>query len=288
MISTIPQLFKTFQWLVQRPLFLVGGATVVTISVIAVLAPIIAPYDPLKIDVIKRLQPPSLQHFMGTDHLGRDLFSRVIFGARISLMVGVTIAFTSSALGGALGLLAGYFGKWLDNIIMRICDMFFAFPPLILAMAIAASLGPSLQNTMLALVIVWWPRYARLARSQVLVLRELDYVQAAKASGAGHLRIMLKHVLPNAFSPILVQVTLDIGQAILMAASLGFLGFGAQPPTPEWGVIASEARIYMRDQWWYPTFPSVMILLTVLGFNLVGDGLRDVLDPRQRGRLSKS
>jgi len=288
MISTIPQLFKTFQWLVQRPLFLVGGATIVTISVIAVLAPIIAPYDPLKIDVIKRLQPPSLQHFMGTDHLGRDLFSRVIFGARISLMVGVTIAFTSSALGGALGLLAGYFGKWLDNIIMRICDMFFAFPPLILAMAIAASLGPSLQNTMLALVIVWWPRYARLARSQVLVLRELDYVQAAKASGAGHLRIMLKHVLPNAFSPILVQVTLDIGQAILMAASLGFLGFGAQPPTPEWGVIASEARIYMRDQWWYPTFPSVMILLTVLGFNLVGDGLRDVLDPRQRGRLSKS
>jgi len=288
MISTIPQLFKTFQWLVQRPLFLVGGATVVTISVIAVLAPIIAPYDPLKIDVIKRLQPPSSQHFMGTDHLGRDLFSRVIFGARISLMVGVTIAFTSSALGGALGLLAGYFGKWLDNIIMRICDMFFAFPPLILAMAIAASLGPSLQNTMLALVIVWWPRYARLARSQVLVLRELDYVQAAKASGAGHLRIMLKHVLPNAFSPILVQVTLDIGQAILMAASLGFLGFGAQPPTPEWGVIASEARIYMRDQWWYPTFPSVMILLTVLGFNLVGDGLRDVLDPRQRGRLSKS
>lgn len=257
------------------------------ISIVAILAPLIAPQDPLKIDVTKRLQAPSSQHIMGTDHLGRDLFSRVIFGARISLMVGVTIAFISFALGGALGLLAGYFGKWLDNVIMRICDMFFAFPPLILAMAIAASLGPSLQNTMLSLVIVWWPRYARLVRSQVLVLRELDYVQAAKASGAGQMRIMLKHIVPNALSPVIVQVTLDIGQAILMAASLGFLGFGAQPPTPEWGVIASEARIYMRDQWWYPTFPSVMILLTVLGFNLVGDGLRDVLDPRQRGRLFK-
>jgi len=259
----------------------------VAISIVAILAPLIAPQDPLKIDVTKRLQAPSSQHIMGTDHLGRDLFSRVIFGARISLMVGVTIAFISFALGGALGLLAGYFGKWLDNVIMRICDMFFAFPPLILAMAIAASLGPSLQNTMLSLVIVWWPRYARLVRSQVLVLRELDYVQAAKASGAGQMRIMLKHIVPNALSPVIVQVTLDIGQAILMAASLGFLGFGAQPPTPEWGVIASEARIYMRDQWWYPTFPSVMILLTVLGFNLVGDGLRDVLDPRQRGRLFK-
>jgi peptide/nickel transport system permease protein len=287
MISTVVQLLGVSQWLVRRPLFLIGGLIIVAISIVAILAPLIAPQDPLKIDVTKRLQAPSSQHIMGTDHLGRDLFSRVIFGARISLMVGVTIAFISCALGGALGLLAGYFGKWLDNVIMRICDMFFAFPPLILAMAIAASLGPSLQNTMLSLVIVWWPRYARLVRSQVLVLRELDYVQAAKASGAGQMRIMLKHIVPNALSPVIVQVTLDIGQAILMAASLGFLGFGAQPPTPEWGVIASEARIYMRDQWWYPTFPSVMILLTVLGFNLVGDGLRDVLDPRQRGRLFK-
>jgi peptide/nickel transport system permease protein len=287
MISTVVQLLGVSQWLVRRPLFLIGGLIIVAISIVAIFAPLIAPQDPLKIDVTKRLQAPSSQHIMGTDHLGRDLFSRVIFGARISLMVGVTIAFISFALGGALGLLAGYFGKWLDNVIMRICDMFFAFPPLILAMAIAASLGPSLQNTMLSLVIVWWPRYARLVRSQVLVLRELDYVQAAKASGAGHMRIMLKHIVPNALSPVIVQVTLDIGQAILMAASLGFLGFGAQPPTPEWGVIASEARIYMRDQWWYPTFPSVMILLTVLGFNLVGDGLRDVLDPRQRGRLFK-
>lgn len=287
MISTVVQLLGVSQWLLRRPLFLIGGLIIVAISIVAILAPLIAPQDPLKIDVTKRLQAPSSQHIMGTDHLGRDLFSRVIFGARISLMVGVTIAFISSALGGALGLLAGYFGKWLDNVIMRICDMFFAFPPLILAMAIAASLGPSLQNTMLSLVIVWWPRYARLVRSQVLVLRELDYVQAAKASGAGHMRVMLKHIVPNALSPVIVQVTLDIGQAILMAASLGFLGFGAQPPTPEWGVIASEARIYMRDQWWYPTFPSVMILLTVLGFNLVGDGLRDVLDPRQRGRLFK-
>jgi len=287
MISAIIQLLKIFQWLMRRPLFLIGGLIIVVMSIVAILAPIIAPHDPFKIEVTKRLQAPSSQHFMGTDHLGRDLFSRVIFGARISLMVGVTVAFISCVLGGALGLISGYFGRLLDNVIMRICDMFFAFPPLILAMAIAASLGPSLQNTMLSLVVVWWPRYARLVRSQVLVLRELDYVQAAKALGAGHVRIMLRHVLPNAFSPVLIQVTLDIGQAILMAASLGFLGFGAQPPTPEWGVIASEARIYMRDQWWYPTFPSIMILLTVLGFNLLGDGLRDVLDPRQRGGLFK-
>lgn len=281
-----PKFVRLWRWLLARPLCLLGLTIIFAISLVAVIAPLIAPYDPIKINLPSRLQPPSSSHFLGTDHLGRDLLSRLLYGARVSLMVGVTIAGMSCILGSMLGLTSGYFGRMVDNFIMRICDMFFAFPPLILAMAIAASLGPSLQNTMLALVIVWWPRYARLARSQVLSLRELDYVQAAKAAGASHVRIILRHILPNVFSPVVVQTTLDIGQAILMAASLGFLGFGAQPPTPEWGLMASEGRTYMRDFWWYPTFPSLMILITVLGFNLLGDGLRDALDPRQHGRLA--
>ncbi|MEM1867823.1 MAG: ABC transporter permease [Thermosphaera sp.] len=276
-------MIKIVKWFIDRPLFLLGTFIIVLMCLLAILAPYIAAHDPLKINLRERLRPPSKEHLLGTDHLGRDLLARLLYGARVSLLVGFTIALMSGMVGGFLGLIAGYFGKTIDNFLMRVCDMFFAFPPLILAMAIAASLGPSLENTMLALVIVWWPRYARLARSQVLVLRELDYVHAAKAVGANQLRILARHVLPNAVSPILVQVTLDIGQAILMAASLGFLGFGAQPPTPEWGVMASEGRVYMREYWWYPTFPSLMILLTVLGFNLVGDGLRDILDPRQRG-----
>lgn len=276
-------MIKIVKWFIDRPLFLLGTFIIVLMCLLAILAPYIAAYDPLKINLRERLRPPSKEHLLGTDHLGRDLLARLLYGARVSLLVGFTIALMSGMVGGFLGLIAGYFGKTIDNFLMRVCDMFFAFPPLILAMAIAASLGPSLENTMLALVIVWWPRYARLARSQVLVLRELDYVHAAKAVGANQLRILARHVLPNAVSPILVQVTLDIGQAILMAASLGFLGFGAQPPTPEWGVMASEGRVYMREYWWYPSFPSLMILLTVLGFNLVGDGLRDILDPRQRG-----
>lgn len=281
-----PRFMRLWRWLLARPLFLFGLTIVFAISLVAVIAPLISPYDPIKINLASRLQSPNPSHLLGTDHLGRDLLSRLLYGTRVSLIVGVIIAGMSCILGSILGLTSGYFGGMVDNIIMRVCDMFFAFPPLILAMAIAASLGPSLQNTMLALVIVWWPRYARLARSQVLSLRELDYVQAAKAAGASHVRIMLRHILPNVFSPVVIQTTLDIGQAILMAASLGFLGFGAQPPTPEWGLMASEGRVYMRDFWWYPTFPSLMIFITVLGFNLLGDGLRDALDPRQRGRLS--
>ncbi len=221
---------KYFLWLASRPLFLGGLIVVLAVCIIAVVASLVAPYDPIKIDLPNRLQPPNSAHLLGTDHLGRDLLSRLLYGTRVSMLVGLTVALMSAIIGGGLGLIAGFFGHMVDNILMRLCDMFFAFPPLILAMAIAASLGPSLQNTMLALVIVWWPRYARLARSQVLVLRELDYVQAAKAAGAGQARIIMRHVFPNALSPVLIQTTLDIGQAILMAASLGFLGFGAQPP----------------------------------------------------------
>jgi len=270
------------RWLIHRPLTLVGAGIVLLVSATGLAAPLLAPYDPLAISIADRLQPLSLAHPLGTDHLGRDLLSRIIHGARVSLGVGVTIAALGAFIGTVLGLLAGYLGGKVDEAIMRVCDMFLAFPALILAMALAASLGPSLENTMLALVIIWWPWYARIMRGQVLALRESEYVMAARALGAGTGRLMFRHLLPNAIPPIIVQATLDIGNAILIASSLSFLGFGAQPPVPEWGAITSEGRTFLRDYWWYPTFPGLAIMVTVMGFNLMGDGLRDLLDPRLR------
>jgi len=270
------------RWLIHRPLTLVGAGIVLLVSATGLAAPLLAPYDPLAISIADRLQPLSLAHPLGTDHLGRDLLSRIIHGARVSLGVGVTIAALGAFIGTVLGLLAGYLGGKVDEVIMRVCDMFLAFPALILAMALAASLGPSLENTMLALVIIWWPWYARIMRGQVLALRESEYVMAARALGAGTGRLMFRHLLPNAIPPIIVQATLDIGNAILIASSLSFLGFGAQPPVPEWGAITSEGRTFLRDYWWYPTFPGLAIMVTVMGFNLMGDGLRDLLDPRLR------
>ncbi len=275
------------RWLLNRPLTLVGAVIVLVVSSAGLAAPLLTPYDPLAIDIVGRLQPPSRAHPLGTDHLGRDLLSRIIHGARVSLGVGVTIAGLGALTGTVLGLLAGYLGGKVDETIMRICDMFLAFPALILAMALAASLGPSLGNTMLALVIIWWPWYARIMRGQVLALRESEYVMAARALGASTQRLMFRHLLPNAIPPIIVQATLDIGNAILIASSLSFLGFGAQPPVPEWGAITSEARTFLRDYWWYPTFPGLAIMVTVIGFNLMGDGLRDLLDPRLRRQIGQ-
>ncbi len=272
-------------WLLRRPLTLVGAAIVLLVSATGLAAPLLAPYDPLAISIADRLQPLSLAHPLGTDHLGRDLLSRIIHGARVSLGVGVTIAALGAFIGTVLGLLAGSLGGKVDEVIMRVCDMFLAFPALVLAMALAASLGPSLGNTMLALVIIWWPWYARIMRGQVLALRESEYVMAARALGAGAGRLMFRHLLPNAIPPIIVQATLDVGNAILIASSLSFLGFGAQPPVPEWGAITSEGRTFLRDYWWYPTFPGLAIMVTVMGFNLMGDGLRDLLDPRLRRQV---
>lgn len=273
------------RWLLRRPLTLLGAAIVLVVIVVGLTAPLLAPHDPLAIDIVNRLHPLSRAHPLGTDHLGRDLLSRIIYGARISLGVGVTIALLGALAGTVLGLLAGHLGGKVDETIMRICDMFLAFPALILAMALAASLGPSLRNTMLALVVIWWPWYARIMRGQVLALREAEYVMAARSLGASTRRLMFRHLLPNAVPPIIVQATLDIGNAILIASSLSFLGFGAQPPVPEWGAMTSDGRTFLRDYWWYPTFPGLAIMGTVIGFNLMGDGLRDLLDPRLRRQV---
>jgi peptide/nickel transport system permease protein len=273
------------RWLLRRPLTLLGAGIVLAVVAVGLAAPLLAPYDPLALDIANRLQPLSRAHPFGTDHLGRDLLSRIIYGARISLGVGVTIAVMGALVGTVLGLLAGYLGGKVDETIMRICDMFLAFPALILAMALAASLGPSLRNTMLALVVIWWPWYTRIMRGQVLALREAEYVMAARSLGASTRRLMFLHLLPNAIPPIIVQATLDIGNAILIASSLSFLGFGAQPPAPEWGAMTSDGRTFLRDYWWYPTFPGLAIMGTVIGFNLMGDGLRDLLDPRLRRQV---
>ena len=249
---------------------------------VAILAPLIAPYSPTKMSLRERLSPPSASHLFGTDDAGRDILSRVIYGSRITLRICIIVVGLTLGIGTLLGILSGYIGGWVDELIMRLNDVFLAFPALILAMAIAAALGPSLENAIIAMVVIWWPRYARVSRGQVLAIREIDYVTAARALGSSPIRIMIYHILPNCISPIVVQATLDLGEVVLTAATLSFIGFGAQPPVPEWGAMISVGRNFIRDYWWYPTFPGLAILLTVMGFNLLGDAVRDVLDPRLR------
>ncbi|HAF71081.1 MAG: Binding-protein-dependent transport systems inner membrane component [Acetothermia bacterium 64_32] len=263
-------------------LALVGLAIVVALVVVAVFAPWIAPYSPTKINLRERLKPPSVAHPFGTDDAGRDILSRVIYGSRVTLRICVLVVGLTLGIGTLLGLISGYFGGWVDEVLMRVSDVFLAFPALILAMAIAAALGPSLENAIVAMVAIWWPRYARVTRGQVLSIREIDFVAAARAAGASSTRIMLRHILPNCISPVVVQATLDLGEVVLTAATLSFIGFGAQPPTPEWGAMVSVGRNFLRDYWWYTTFPGLAILITVMGFNLLGDAVRDILDPRLR------
>jgi len=243
---------------------------------------IIAPYDPIAQNLDKRFQPPSYEYIFGTDELGRDIFSRVLCGARYSIQTGIVVLAVAVPFGAVLGATAGYLGGKYDEIIMRVTDVFLAFPGLILAMLISAALGPSLQNTMFALAVVWWPLYTRLVRGQALSVRESAYVEAAKSMGASHLNIILHHILPNCISPVIVSVTMDLGMIIIWASGLSFLGFGAQPPLPEWGRMITEGRIYIFKAWWLTAFPGIAILFVVLAFNLVGDGIRDILDPRLR------
>jgi len=252
---------------------------------VAVFGVWLAPYPPNRIDLLQRLLPPSGSHFFGTDDYGRDLFSRVLAGAWISLYVAAVILLASVAIGTILGIVSGLIGGLTDEIIMRTTDLFLAFPALILAAAIAATLGPSLTHTMLALSTVFWPWYARLVRGQVLSLREREFILAARVAGASTTRIVFKHLLRNVFPLVIVQASLDVGYAILFTSSLSFLGLGAQPPTPEWGAMMTDARSFLEDYWWYPTFPGLALAFTVVGFNLLGDGLRDWLDPRLRGSL---
>jgi peptide/nickel transport system permease protein len=275
---------RAWRPLVRNPLATIGLALLLLFALSAVFAPVLAPADPLEQRLERRLQPPSWEHPLGTDQLGRDVLSRLLYGAQISLRVGLTVVLSAGVLGTFVGLIAGYMRGRVDEVLMRVTDVFFAFPPLILAMAIAGALGRSLNNAMIAIAVVTWPVYARLVRGQVLSLREREFVLAAQSVGASTPRILLRHILPNTLSPIFVQASFDMGGAILAAAGLSFIGFGAQPPTPEWGVMISEGRQFISTQFWLSLYPGLAILLTVTAFNLLGDGLRDMLDPQLRGR----
>lgn len=260
-------------------------AWILLMIVVAISAPWIAPYPAQgrgESNLSERFEAPSTEHPFGTDNLGRDVLSRVIFGARIPLVISSIVAAGILAIGPLLGALAGYYGRFLDEAIMRVTDIFLAFPALVLAMAFVAVLGPSLRNLAIALVITWWPWYTRLVRGMAISLRERPYVEAAKTMGVRSPLIVARHVLPNAFGPVIVQITLDAGVVILEVAGLSFLGLGAQPPTAEWGLMVSEGVPYALEQWWISLFPGMAIFFLVLAFNLVGDGLRDILDPRMK------
>jgi peptide/nickel transport system permease protein len=261
---------------------MIGLVLLVLLALLAVLGPLLVG-SPSTQDLGARVAPPSAAHLLGTDQLGRDVLTRVLSGARISLGLGVSVMLASLLAGSAAGLLAGLLGGWWDEVIMRVTDIFLAFPGLILAMAISAALGPSLTNVMIAVALVSWPTYARLIRAQVLALREREFVEAARALGSSQSRVAFRHLLPNSLAPLLVQGSFDVGNAILTAAGLGFIGFGAQPPTPEWGAMVSETRNYIAQAPWASSAPALAILVTVLAFNLLGDGLRDVFDPRKGG-----
>jgi len=280
-------------------LSMMGLFLIIFVVLVALLAPFIAIQHPTYVTVTterdttrveerwdihfdEKFIPPNSKHYFGTDDYGRDIFSMVVYGARTSLKICVMVVFFATVIGTLLGGVAGYFGGRIDEIIMRVTDVFLSIPYLILAMAVAAALGRSIENIMYAMIVVWWPQYARILRGQVLSVRENQYVEAAKSVGVSEWRILFKHVIPNAFAPLLVQITLDLGAVLLVAAGLSFIGLGASPGTAEWGLMIAMARTHMFHAWWYVTFPGVAILLTVLGFNLFGDGLRDITDPRIR------
>ncbi|HWV36267.1 MAG TPA: nickel transporter permease [Thermomicrobiales bacterium] len=270
----------------QSPLSMVGLAIVVVLVLVAVIGPFFVPYPKDAsgaVHISDKLLPPSTTHWFGTDHVGRDVLSRLVIGARISLLAGVTVIIMAVLIGTLLGAIAGFYGGWAETVIMRVTDIFLTIPDLILAMAFAAALGPGLRNVMIAVSLVWWPGYCRLVRGNVIALRNAQFAEAAQALGSSKLRILFRHVLPNAFPTVLVKASMDVGFAVLTTASLGFIGLGTQPPTPDWGQMVSEGRKYIRDAWWYSTFPGMAILLTVMATNLLGDGLRDILDPRSRG-----
>lgn len=272
-------------YLIRRsPLSLLGITLFSVFLLLAILAPYIMPYDPFKINLSGAFQRPNIEHLFGTDEMGRDILSRILWGCRISLQVGVTVVLISLCIGTILGGIAGYVGGAVEEIIMRFTDLVLAFPSLVLAMALSAALGPGLNNAIFAISITWWPWYARLIRGQVLSIREAGFVEAARCVGASDFRILFRHIIPNSFGPVIVNASMDFGWAILMTSSLGFLGIGAQPPTPEWGAMINAGRLYFMDKPWIATFPGLAILFVVLASNLIGDGLGEILNPRLRRR----
>ncbi|MED1914939.1 ABC transporter permease [Bacillus thuringiensis] len=266
----------------KNKLALVGFGIILFFIVVAVLAPWIAPYPYDEGQLVMKNKPPSEEHWFGTDYNGRDVFSRVIYGAQISLWVGTFSVIGSVLAGTLLGLLAGYYGRWIDTIISRLFDIMLAFPSILLAIAVVAILGPSLQNALIAIAIINIPTFGRLVRARVLSLKEEEFVMAARAIGMKNSRIIMQHILPNSLAPIIVTGTMGIATAIIEAAALGFLGLGAQAPEPEWGKMLADSRQYIQKAPWTVIFPGLSIMLTVLGFNLIGDGLRDALDPRMK------
>ena len=269
----------------RNKLSLTALIILVLLIVGALLAPYIIPYPEDLADATHtqiKLQAPSLEHLMGTDELGRDIFSRVVYGARVSLSAALAAVGLSLVIGIPLGAIAGSFGGWVDNLIMRITDVFLSFPPLLLAIAMVAVMGSSLNNAILAIALSWWPWYTRLIRGQAISVKERKFVQAAETIGTGRMKIIFKHIIPNCISPVIVQASMDIGGVILTVASLSFLGLGAQLPTPEWGLMISMGRRFFPDSWWYCIFPGLAIFVTVLCFNLLGDAIREILDPKTR------
>ena len=270
---------RILQRIRRQRLMVVGLLILLVFSIIVIFPGIFATHDPYQIAVTDKHLPPSADHWFGTDELGRDIYSRVIFGMRVSFTAGLVVVAGGMLLGAILGMIAGYLENHADDLIMRTADVFLAFPGLVMAMAFVATLGPGLNNAMLALIIIWWPQYARLTRSLTLTVKHNYYVEASRALGAGSARILMTHVLPNIFPTIFVKGTLDLGIAVLVTAALSFLGLGAQPPSPELGAMVTAGRTFLLTSWWYSTFPGLIIFLGVLAVNLVGDGLRDILDP---------
>ncbi|AST05562.1 peptide ABC transporter permease [Anoxybacillus flavithermus] len=266
----------------KNKMALVGSGIVLFFILLAVFAPLIAPYEMNDQQLSMRLQAPSKDHIFGTDDFGRDIFSRIVYGARISLWVGFFSVLGSVVIGSLLGIIAGYYGRWIDAVISRIFDIMLAFPSILLAIGIVAVLGPSLKNALIAIAVINIPNFGRLIRSRVLSIKQEEYITAAKAIGMSDARILFHHILPNSMAPIIVQGTLAIATAIIEAAALGFLGLGAQPPNPEWGKMLADSKAYLTQAPWTMIFPGLAIMLTVLGFNLMGDGLRDALDPRMK------
>jgi peptide/nickel transport system permease protein len=276
--------YRAWLALKRNPLTMTGAVIILLLVLMAILAPLIATASPIAQNLPDRLKPPSAVHWMGTDELGRDIWSRVVYGTRITLEIVVLVAVIAAPIGLVIGAAAGYFGGWIDRALMGITDVFLALPKLILALAFTAALGPGIEHAIIAIAIASWPGYARIARAETLTIRNSEYVAAIQLQGASTFRIIGSHILPLLTSSLIIRVTLDMAGIILTAAGLGFIGLGAQPPTPEWGAMISAGRSFILDQWWVSTMPGFAIVIVSLGFCFLGDGLRDVLDPKSGER----
>lgn len=283
--ARLGQAYLSWLRLRRNPLAMIGLVIVAALLIMAAFAPQIAPYDPITQDLMQRLLPPGTAgHLLGTDDFGRDIWTRILFGSRTTLYIVMLVVVTAPVFGLLVGTVAGYFGGWTDQILMRITDIFLAFPKLILALALVAVLGPGIENAVLAIALTSWPPYARVARAETLTVRHSDYIAAVRLQGAGALRVIWGHVMPMCLPSVIIRVTLDMAGVILTAAGLGFLGLGVQPPMPEWGLMIASGRKFLFEQWWVATMPGLAIFIVSLGFNLLGDGLRDVMDPRGSGK----